>query len=161
MSTKGTKHLPKFYLHFTYKYQQCITYQLLIFQPSSFSFCISVIFCHFFIRFLPRKMCTKHNWRLQMHYIFWARDCCGPYIFWARRRWLSSRPYIFWARSWLCRTFQYMMKYKATFWLTMILQNHQTDSPYQKNQIIKSWLHCSNLKIQPLVKVHHLFFNRK
>jgi hypothetical protein len=23
MSTKGTKHLPKFYLHFTYKYQQC------------------------------------------------------------------------------------------------------------------------------------------
>ena len=24
MSTKGTKHLPKFYLHFTYKYQQCM-----------------------------------------------------------------------------------------------------------------------------------------
>ena len=23
MSTKGTKHFPKFYLHFTYKYQQC------------------------------------------------------------------------------------------------------------------------------------------
>ena len=23
MSTKSTKHLPKFYLHFTYKYQQC------------------------------------------------------------------------------------------------------------------------------------------
>jgi hypothetical protein len=23
MSTKGTKHFPTFYLHFTYKYQQC------------------------------------------------------------------------------------------------------------------------------------------
>ena len=27
MSTKGTKHFPTFYLHFTYKYQQCREYQ--------------------------------------------------------------------------------------------------------------------------------------
>ena len=32
MSTKGTNHFPKFYLHFIYKYQQCVP--TVYFKPS-------------------------------------------------------------------------------------------------------------------------------
>ena len=53
MSTKSTKHLPKFYLHFTYKYQQCVLSGNICYQEFNISAYYRFFKCDFVSDLIP------------------------------------------------------------------------------------------------------------
>ena len=84
MSTKGTKHLPRFCLDFTYKYQQCHTGQFLVNQLNVGLDCLGDIFLERCSKELLQlgSLCLA-NYRLTVaNYAIFTRPRDSFFSFW-------------------------------------------------------------------------------